>query len=314
MNTTETTEKKAQKQDQTPEPPQHPLLAIKPRQHRSFEEWLAAWNVAGDQMGTRLGLLHEVTTNQNCWIPYRMVRFLLDIADGHRDGGVLTSREENARLDRSEYPELRQAIARKAFSVLYLKFFRCEKEGSRTYPLWWSILHNDELCRKVLHFFRPESNGLRNLGRAAWRQNEHEREAVIGFLRSFCRLGWDTREFYELLNDVDDGVRKRLAALRPKFVEVLNELGELRWLVEDTARELDTASLAKLKEIAFRKDLFFPHENITQSTNRRRPRTLREAVLGGSEAAAVLLIYGVRKGERRKFHARYAKSHRESEA
>lgn len=286
---------------QKAEKAKHPLMEFVPAFFQSFEEWLARWQ-GTNILTEKLGLLHCFAAEERWWEGRpEMVSFFLEVADGHErahcflDGSEYYHREEIARN--------RQEIAKKAFAALCLRFFK-SGDGHEDPPLWWWALKNEALFKKVFWFLRFDQFGnMHNLRFGVSDKPDHHQQIFEKFLRDFARLGW---EFHSLScrydRSDDETVEKRIIAARPQFMDILVELKMLNWL---NGQELDAASLKKLGELALGAEYHLPPRNVSDHGNRRRPENLKEAVLGGSVAAQVLILHSIRRKEERRIKALY---------
>lgn len=290
----------------------HPLMEFVPTTFRSFEEWLARWT-GTDYLAEKLGLLHSLTTKNGWWPESELVSLLLSVADGCANESFIVDRGQRPDGQQPK-AESRKSIAKKAFSVLCLKFFRKERNEE---PLWWWMLEQEVLFQKVLWFLRPRPGGLNRL----YNHNcicdsgsDHQQGIFRNFLREFSRLGWDfrcpesRRRWDETARNL---VKQRLVAARPQLIDVLRELGELNWL-NGKNLELDAESIKKLTEIALSDSLFLPPERVSDGLHSlRNPRNLEEAVLGGSVAAQVVLLNQIKERERKRIKVLHGASVRQ---
>lgn len=290
----------------------HPLMEFVPIVFNSFEEWLARWNET-NYLAEKLGLLHSLTTKNGWWSKPELVLLLLSVADGYTDESFSDDRNYDPYRQRTE-AESRKSIAKKAFSVLSLKFFQSERNEE---PLWWWGLEHEVLFQKVLWFLRPRLGGLNRLYNCSCicdSSSDHQQGIFRNFLREFSRLGWNFRcpESRQRWDEkTRASVEQRLVAARPQFIDVLRELGELNWL-NGKDLELDAKSVKKLTEMALGDSLFLPLEKISDSfSSLRKPKNLEEAVLGGSIAAQIVLLHQIKEDKRRRISVLYEASVRQ---
>ncbi|HRY31301.1 MAG TPA: hypothetical protein P5328_02855 [Candidatus Paceibacterota bacterium] len=295
-------------------PHRHPLLDVNPINFESFTDWLVQWANA-KSLVEMLGLLHGLTTYGHWFEESNVISFLLDLADGHDERDTFEDHREARWIgaDRQVVSD-RQKIAQKAFSILCLKFFRNSvREGGRQPWLW--MLGDESLFKKVLWFFRPDRIWrLRNCNSLAHGSDDpaekHQNEILRCFLEELAHQGWTFRSLGEYgISDADRQIEQRLVATRPQFIDILKELRKLPWLLKQ--EELDPQSLKKLEEMAMSESVSLPLDCAGTGSNYRKPVNLREAVLGGSVAAQVLLLYKVMEKERQRILARYEKSEAE---
>jgi len=293
---------------------EHPLMEFVPIIFNSFEEWLARWN-GTNYLAEKLGLLHSLTTKNGWWIKSELVSLLFSVADGCANESFVVDSDYDLRGQQTE-AESRKSIANKAFSVLCLKFFR---SGENEEPLWLWMLKDKVLFQKVLWFLRPRLDGLKGLYNCSCihdSSNDHQQGIFRNFLREFSRLGWDFRcieSRRRLDKKTRDLVEQRLVAARPQFIDILRELGELNWL-NRIDLELDDKSVKKLTEMALGDKFFLPPEKVSDGFNSlRKPKDLEEAVLGGSVAAQIVLLYQIKEVKRRCIGVLYEASKRQSQ-
>ena len=265
-------------------------------------------------MAEKLGLLHSLTSKNGWWSEEpELVSLLLSVADGCADESFVDVRNYHLYGPQTE-AESRRSIAKKAFSVLCLKFFRSSERNRE--PLWWWMLQHEVLFQKVLWFLRLRSGGsnrLCNCNCICDSSSDHQQGIFRNFLREFSRLGWDFRcpESRRRLDEKAKRlVKQRLVAARPQLIDVLSELGELNWL-NGKDLELDVKSIEKLTEMALGNSLFLPPEKVSDGFNSLgEPKNLEQAVLGGSVAAQVVLLHQIKEKERRRINALYEASER----
>jgi hypothetical protein len=194
-------------------------------------------------------------------------------------------------------PELRQNLARKAFDMLCLNFFRAVQVfehrpcSEKFHYNWERLVVSGRLFPVIQHFFRvdkeyptlKDNNNvvLRNLSFFADRRSNNEQHAVA-FILNLAHFLWErerpdpfdynaTKEEIEKYL-IDSAERIRLA--KPWMIEVLAELRQLD-VLEEWILCLDKTCVAKLTEIALLR-------------NRPQFKTLDEACFAGSRAAWLL--------------------------
>lgn len=285
----------------------HPLFNLQPIAFQSFSEWKGRWD-STRVLGEKFGLLHCVQIME-CWPETRQdfVFFLLDVANGYRTGSPFHDwrgygcNETNKALD---------AISRKAFDVLCVKLFAPGKEGYA--PYWWWMLEKQETFDKLLSFCLPEAKNY--MPPYEGEKVSHQTEVFGSFLEDFSQLGWT-------YDENEEGTRLRLIAARPQFIEILRRIRQLNWLnkpMRDFGREfpeLDEPCLKKLRDMAFEESWRLPTEDCASDHfGSRKPKTLHEAILGGSAAAEILIMDSIRKKEKKRIAALYEESLRKREA
>jgi len=293
----------------------------------------------------KLGLLHhvfDVELGRRPEDPYKFygehdrLAILFDIADGWTHSSNFDWRTQKEKLsgygyrnDETTYfvgyergmsggrrahrtkSEQRQVLARKAFDLLCMNFFRhyapvehvdAETEAERM----WEML-SGEMYPLLVRFFRieeDESSGvvLCNLTPLYCDKSDNEKHA-IRFLLKLAKYLWGWRCTVE---------RDRANAARLWLIEVLNCLGELKFFdKQERLLGLDEPCLVVLTGIALRAEL---GERQDQSSVKRRPATIEEACYADSFAAALLLKRQVMVGERDRLHAIYTAKQAAEEA
>ncbi len=272
----------------------NPLLDSVPLVISSFDEWRTRWN-GTDYLAERLGLLYYLTLEKKL-LTEEAISFLLDLADGHNSSlnfAVLGERHDHS-LKRAK-------IARKAFEVLCLTFFK-EDLDHRVY--WFRMLSEEALFQKVLWFLRLDDRYRLYNDPHKSTESTHHDEVFRSFLETFAPLGWSS--YY---HDVrfDKSTIARLTAARPQFIEILYYLGKLHCL---NGQELDEASLQRLTEIALSENLTIPPAKVDDQPC-RKPRDLVEAILGGSFAAQLIFLHRTRVEERECLNRLYQESQRQ---
>ncbi|MEK7117780.1 MAG: hypothetical protein AAB861_03335 [Patescibacteria group bacterium] len=322
--------------------PYHTLLSRDIRPIRNWCEWLQRWQAA-ESFEEMLGLLHcgfnvslergeygEKEHNQigrltfyftiaAGWEDYILLR---SPADGNRSYDL--GRDASGNRVTKTTSELRQQLARKAFDILCLNFFKnyLEEDRDRENWMWkWvAIAVSEQLFPVIQSFFRAEKRqyggiSIRNLSRS--RKKSHGEQTAVDFLFNLANFIWDWREqeirsYYsrkEELERENVSMRARVDAAKPWIVELLSWLDNLN-LLRKRISELDETCLAKLKEIAMRAEIDNPSS--TEFCNRKRlVVSLDEACYVGSKAAWFLKehelwlrehtrLEAIRKAEERK--------------
>ena len=279
----------------------HPMLEFVPTILNSFEEWFDAWQQA-KRLDQKLELLHTLTTDNGWWQQPELIFTLLDTADGFTCSSNFSNEWEidSGYGRHSSASEKRQAIAKKAFTVLCTRFFR---NGRSDYdePAWWWMLENEVLFQKVLWFLRKENGRDHLRNRVNFNRDgalEHSEAVFCNFLRRFARLGWayswpqDCQRWDSQVNEL---VKQCISAVKPQLLAILDALGELRWL-DNRDLILDNDTVTMLTGIALEESLHLPDAY-------RKPATLAEAILGGSVAARVVVLHKIKARERKRVEA-----------
>lgn len=289
----------------------HPLMEFVPTTINSSEEWLARWN-GTPYLDERLGLLHSLTAKSGWRAESNLVSLLLSVADGYAYDSTFASRSSAFLGYNKATVKNRKAIAEKAFSTLCLRFFKDDAESYEE-PSWWWMLKDEALFQKVLWFLRPSiwSTSLHNGGRICEDSNDHQVGIFRTFVRKFAHLGWKfphSKPHWD--EQTTKAVKQRLVAARPRLIDILLGLRELGWLNKQEI-DLDAQSIKKLTEIALSSNLPLPTTQASRTDDSyRKPKSLEEAVLGGSVAAEILLLHRVRQKERERIARQYKASER----
>lgn len=293
----------------------NPLLDIVPGKFESFKNWKERWD-ATFILAERLGLLYYFTMESGWFYKEQaeLVSFLMEIADGHRHTSNFQTSGERFDYHGEDIAKNRQKIAEKAFAVLCTKFFKAGERYDNE-PLWWWMLGNDAVFQKVLWFLRLDdtfgSNQARNHDFYADKLS-HPHDVFRRFINEFIELGWEEDSpINRSYGSPDDAALARLVVARPLFIELLNNQRNLNWL---NRRSLDAASIKKLTEIAMSHELHMPPCEAAQRNTYRKPKTLEEAILGGSAAAQVIILWRIRKEEAGRIEEQYDASYDKVEA
>lgn len=289
----------------------HPLIGSELRVLDSFENWLTKWKQS-THLHEKLGLLHALTSN-NGWRSGedQLVFTLLDIADGFTSSSNFGS-DGPGGCDRQTV-ENRQEVAKKAFSVLCLRFFDSESSRDREDrdPSWLWMLAYEVLFGKLLWFLRFEGDTRTNMhNRISAHQVDGESEKHYytifrEFMFNFAKLGWHlvsgVRGWNEKTHQL---VNQRLMVARPQFVDILDLLGELNWLgSKHRSFKLDEATIKILTEKVLCQKLYLSKKGSEWDDEFRNPESLEEALLPYSVAAEIVLIHNIRAREAKRIAA-----------
>jgi len=291
---------------------------------RTWPEWLKLAQAA-TTFEQKLGLLHvgfdvEVHANNKWALPGELtstdrLKFYFGTADGWTDAshfryeGLLWSEEETYHTGRDKnhnavkrtVSDQRQLLARKAFEMLARNYLRPmlhwlenTNHRDRDEDVWTRRFVLDPAFLMLQEFFAIEKGGVRNLS-GPYRDRTPSEELAVEFLLKLPKLLWSWQE--DEINSYDNAetkaekehdnqvARQTVAAAKLWIIEVLAELQELDllkpWLIDD----FDETCLAKLKEIALRREL---RQNFHHVQKDRRAATIDEACFAGSEAAWLL--------------------------
>lgn len=268
----------------------HSLMSLDPVEE-SCEEAIAHWNDSRT-MKHRLGTLHTILTADH--VGKESVPFLMELADGWT---CSSNFQVYGKTGGEERAKNRQKIAEKAFDVLCARFFGHKKNDN---PMWWWMLGNQEVFDKTLWFLRANDN---RIGRCTLRNyrgdDEKPQMRTFGkFLADFAELAWEHGR-YDFRGFCQDEVVERLKDARPRLVDILAATHNLHWLLKK--KTLDRGTRQALKSLVFRYELYLPKADDVLGETHRVPKTLQEALYGGSQAAQVLLLYGLLRDQCRIF-------------
>ncbi|MEN9613822.1 MAG: hypothetical protein RLZZ347_129 [Candidatus Parcubacteria bacterium] len=303
----------------------HPLKGQDIGYAGDFAVFLDLWYATPD-CERRLGLLHSLTLEHE-YDRREVIPFLLLVADGFKD--LENFRDptkkfqplstESKRLRGMSYAERQRILAKKAFAILCDQLFAEDKENhhyshdvTRRFKWWW-ILNDSPMFDLVLNFFPVDDRygNLRNGYRTDTSESKsRQAEIVSSFLFEFAQAGWKFTRFGDRWCDEDEAIKARLVTARPRFIEILDYLNQVSWLI---GRQLDPESVKKLTELALGREIRLPQEKVG-CENRRKPKTLEEALLGHSPAAEVLILDAISDTAVARFQASYNASVVEQEA
>ena len=310
-----------------------PLTTVNIRPIWNWNEWLELWQLASDRecMGWLESLLH---TGFNGNVSFdkadyyekkydhidRIIAYFT-IADGWpnhyqfensngNDRSYLTGYDKNGNSVRKSTSALRQQVARKAFDMLCLNFFKEEEyryeesEGD----FWWRVVLSERLFPVIQNFFRIEKGRytdrveIRNLYHQTERLS-HNEQLAVDFLLKLAKFLWEWKKTpieswhkedkQKSISEKNERRRIQLDAAKPWMVEILIQLDKLdvlrKWMFK-----LDKPCLDKLREIALHSEL----DDFEHHVAKDRPvKTLDEACLAGSKAAWFLKEYELKKKE-----------------
>lgn len=307
----------------------HPLIGREVRPPRNWTEFLIRWESAGTHL-EMLGLLHGGFTvslterlGEGKYDYIDRIIFYLSIAHGWSSSVLLqceSDLEQRAHIldvDHDRYgnavsrmtlSQLRQQVARKAFDMLCLNFFRDIKLLGRGHLLGafsydWEVIVSGRFFPVLQDFFKEQKGDsgdveILNLPNPNERPTNNV-EHMVEFLLNLARFLWGWTEGEQRFGHLAPstqaeeaerlvGMRSRIDRAKPWMIEILDDLN--RFDVLRQIRKLDDHCLAKLEEIAMRA-LLNKHDAFFK---RRRVKTLGEACLADSPAALFLNEYTVR--------------------
>ena len=305
----------------------HTTLTREIRPDSNFHELMERWQAAVT-LGDMLGVLHRGygvslerwTYDEKEYDEIDRHIFYFTIADGWADHYLLKlpedgRKEYEAGCDRKTPSELRQQLARKAFDMLCLNFFKMELidrgySGNKPKAEWEETIVSERLFPVIQNFFRAQKafSGrieIRNLSRFHEKRSRKERLAV-DFLVNLAEFIWGWRELDDPYFSDDEkylghlaSTRARIDTAKPWMVEVLSYLDRLdvlrKWILE-----LNKACLAKLKGIALRNEFTGFGCPVVKS---RPVATVDEACYLGSGAGWLLKEYELKVEEHERLTA-----------
>jgi hypothetical protein len=304
----------------------HPLLEKQIRPIHNWHEWLKRWEEARYFQELE-SLLHcgfnvsfELGTNgEKKYDNIDRVLFYLSVADGWSRYDSFEKAEERG----SRYlfiwsmegvylhktpAELRRQLARKAFDILCLNFFKLkiEIEGHEEYKKFWNqLVSAEQLLPAIQKFFRVEKtifNDYVVCNLFGQSEASHNQKLAVNFLVKLIDFIWKWKMPY--LNDWEKdqepfflAIEARLNKVKPWTIEVLSLLRMLDNL-RDHLLDFDEPCLAKLKEIARLAKLEkFHHHPVEED---RLVATLEEACYVGSKSALLLKEHEIKMVEHKR--------------
>jgi hypothetical protein len=330
------------------EVPFHTLLTREIRPERNWHELMERWQAAVTK-GDMEGVLHRGFSvsfekghyEEREYDHIDRLIFYFIIADGWNDHYQLylpTDKKEryfvgwdpNGNSVNKTQSELRQQLARKAFDVLCLNFFKevkllgGGKYGNDFNYEWQKTIISGKLFPFIRHFFRAKKEhfGDRIIICNLSRQNDkrsHNEEHAVNFLLNLTEFifGWEETEITSWSNNKDVikkhncKMRSILDASKPWMIEILTNLDRLDVLQKKWVLKFDKACLAKLKEIALHSS-FSQHQDPVRED--RPASTIDEACYLGSKAAWLLKKHELIIREHKRFEAISKEKRKKAEA
>ena len=299
------------------------LLQREIRPPQSWKEFLECWENTKDSF-TMEGLLHK--GYDELYIGgeeahEKRLRFYFNVAHGWNDRNALRHpdfarncydfrNEDGSIIERSEQ-FFRQKLARKAFDILCLKFFKLNKEFQTSYSRkdermrWWqdNILTTHIFMILVNFFFLDDDMWIMNLINRKEEDRSHNEGHVLDFFLYFTNFLFEWKEYpiYDYESDhTKEEKRKYNEKMKPLIlvgriwiIEVLNQLNKLN-VLEKWILEFDECCIEKFKEISMRTEL---DKNEHPVKANRKVETIEEAYFAGSVAAHLLVRNKISKGE-----------------
>ena len=195
--------------------------------------------------------------------------------------------------------EFRKMLAKKAFQVLCLKFFKNTSKEDYL-PSWYEGLLNPSALAKLFWFFRPENS---------WYSIEdHYEKIVYNFAYDFCIFIWNCAngravdKYFFFSQKIHKEDILLFQSVSPDVITVLNRIGKLDFLLyKNRYQEVSEDCLNRLEELALNKKLSLPKIDSSWQNEDRKPKDIEEACFGGSQAAKVLTILQIQQKEGEKF-------------
>ncbi len=303
------------------------LRTKKVRPIYNWYSWLELWN-ATDNLQMLAGLLHTGYTVSMQWKDHAEPRydninrdeFYFEIADGWDEAELLVvqpddsknqyffSTDEHNGDEHKTMAELRQVLAKKAFHMLCLNFFKQEllvegRRGQEFSYVWEEIITGEKFFPVIQNFFRVERDDIKGITVRNLPPHRTEKtcieDSALKFLLNLATFVWewkgdDTNYWSEdkqkQQRERNKATQARLDAAKPWLIEILYKMGQLdmlrKWILK-----LDEPTLNKLKEIAFRHTHFSKYQNPV--TKDRPPANVDEAIYLGSKAAGIIKYHEI---------------------
>ena len=253
--------------------PLHPLLEKDVRPIFNWHDWLAHWETAKTLQELE-GLLHcgfnvsmENRYDQGEYHDVDRFVFYLRVADGwdgwwsiehktdEREDCFLVCYDTSRREIKKKESELRKHLASKAFSMLCSGLFK-EIEDIAKISNFHSYFHavnaiiDKRLLSAIQNFFRiqeiPYGSQVRIRNLPYW-EKSHLTQQATNFLLSLAEIFWGQR-------NAGEEIQTLINSAKPWMIEILAQLGSLDFFGRGRLFLLDETCLAKLKEIALRKE------------------------------------------------------------
>ncbi|MCX6786572.1 MAG: hypothetical protein NTU85_02000 [Candidatus Kaiserbacteria bacterium] len=302
----------------------HTLLTREIRPIRNWYEWLLLW-AKTETIEEMLGLLHvgfnvsleKETPGELEYDEVDRIIFYFTMADGWADGPSLRLPNDGNKEYRTGFDlngwvikkrpfELRQQLAKKAFDMLCMNFFKTELRDDRAgsspefQTEWEKIVTSKRLFPIIQKFFEVKDlpvNGMVKIRNFSERNEKrsHNEQLVVKFLLNLTEFVWEWKEDEipwftpdkekERVENQNVEMHSRLNSSKPWMTEVLIGLDEIdtlaRWMIK-----IDENCLSKLRVIAFSTELRkFKKHPVKRD---RRVATLEEACFAGTPAAIFL--------------------------
>ena len=233
-----------------------------------------------------MGLLHVVFKR---FMNEELVCLCLEVADGcnsfrsdFKDTSLSCYDRER---DRSGQWFPRSNITHKAWKVLCDNVFK--NKALVEPPSWAQFIVQPDVFHKLMWFFRiGESQVDDNLPLRD--DQSHYDKLALKFLREFIAFAWKFSETYssDETKERAEQTLKMFTASRPQFVEILNRINHLRFLLSKDV-DVDKQTLAKLKKIALQ----------GRFLSKGPYHSVEEAYADNSKAAEVLILLKIRQKE-----------------
>ncbi len=316
----------------------HPLLTREIRPISNWHEWLTLWQTAENVqwmeslLHVGFDILFESRYGERIYDHVDRCMFYFAMADGWADHYLLRLQEDEGKqypvgqdsawnIIRKTPSELRQQLARKAFDMLCMNFFKVELKRDNDDGRFkaWEV---ERLLPVIQNFFRLEELQFRNIieiRNLSCRnsQRSHNEQQAVNFLLSLAKFLWEWEEPDISYSHTKDEEKKRLAAMRtcldaakPWMTEVLSTLDRLD-VLRSWILKLDETCLTRLREIALHNELNRFEHLVVES---RPVKTLDEACFLESRTAWFLKEYELKVREHKRLSMIFEAEQQKAEA
>ncbi len=274
----------------------HPLVHFSLRPLTTWEEWQKEW---GKEMPVemRYGLIHYAWQLPQVSIENQIHRmeFFLRLAESHTDpAGFGDGTHDNRKYwiphfgAHGTIGQLRQSVAKKGYQALSLNLFKRFSAryafSERLYDVSTLVCGTDTAFRSLMRFFRidPKRNRFANLD---WDSKDNYDLSAQDFLRNLVRFIWQ-HPYMDGRWDTPLGDRLRKA--QAGTIPVLRCMSRLHWLYR-WSHNIRLDALMELRNMVFETELDLSMRELGGTASKWRvPDTLEEALMAGSQTAAVL--------------------------
>lgn len=275
----------------------HPLIEKQMKGIESWTEWKQLWDAAlyAEQLHSLLHFGFDVLTKNGDETNER-IQFYLSIADGHSDFYRDIFRwkdvpEDGTARYQSAFGEqlrtdLRRKVARKAFEMLCLKFFKRQVTSFKP-ARYIEIVMDEKTLQAIIGFFLHDDAEAGEKKTIANRDHDvfdsHLNAIIVEFLLREVKECWK----YPANRNERELYRKAL----PQFVKILWRLDRFDLLLQEESCQPDEV-LATLEAIAMSSEI-----SDRQGAVHRKPCSIEEAAAFGVRAAQTLILLRIKKSE-----------------